>query len=315
MKTAICDLLGIKHPIFQGGMAWLGTAELTSAVSNAGGLGLIGGGMAPPEEVQEQIRRTKQMTDKPFGVNVMLMSPHTPGVIEVILQESVSVVTTGAGSPGPYIRPLKEKGMRIIPVVASVALARRLERMGVDAVVAEGGESGGHVGEIATMPLIPQIVDAVKIPVIAAGGFADGRGLAAALALGAKGIQMGTRFVCSEECIAHPNFKQTIIEARDRSTVVTGESMGHPVRCLENKMTRQLEKLMDAGTSLEELEIFLAGSLRKASIEGDVENGSVMSGQIAGMINDIKPCKQIIEDIIAEAEKVMSNLAREFVEV
>ena len=307
MKTVICDLLGIKYPIFQGGMAWLGTAELASAVSNAGGLGLIGGGMAPPEEIQKQISRTKQLTDKPFGVNVMLMSPHTPGMIEVILQESVPVVTTGAGSPGPYVRPLKEKGMKIIPVVASVALARRLERMGVDAVIAEGGESGGHVGEIATMPLIPQIVDAVKIPVIAAGGFADGRGLAAALALGAKGIQMGTRFVCSEECIAHPNFKQTIIEARDRSTVVTGKSMGHPVRCLENKMTRQLEKLMDAGTSLEELEIFLAGSLRKASIEGDVENGSVMSGQIAGMINDIKPCKQIIEDIIADFDQALEK--------
>lgn len=315
MRTAICELLDIKHPIIQGGMAWLGTAELASAVSNAGGLGLIAAGAATPEEVREQIRRTKQMTDKPFGVNIMLMSPYTPGAIEVILQEEVPVVTTGAGSPGPYIKPLKEKGIKIIPLIASVALARRLERMGVDAVVAEGTESGGHIGETATMPLIPQIVDAVKIPVIAAGGFADGRGLVAALALGAQGIQMGTRFVCSEECIAHPNFKQKIIEARDRATVVTGRSMGHPVRCLENKMTQQLEELVKAGTPLEELEIFLGGSLRKAVIEGDVENGSPMAGQIAGMINDIKPCKQIIEDIVTEAERIILSLPRKYLNV
>ncbi|MCD6358761.1 MAG: enoyl-[acyl-carrier-protein] reductase FabK [Dehalococcoidia bacterium] len=312
MKTAICQLLNIESPIIQGGMAWLGTAELASAVSNAGGLGLIGAGGDTPDGVREQIRRTKAMTDKPFGVNVMLMSPYTPDVMKVILEENVLIVTTGAGSPGPYIPSLKENGAKVIPVVASVALARRLERMGADAVIAEGGEAGGHVGDISTMPLIPQIVDAVTIPVIAAGGFADGRGLVAALALGAQGIQMGTRFVCSDECVAHPDFKQKIIEARDRSTVITGRETGHPVRCLANKMTKQLEEMAKTGMSLEEMEIFLGGSLRKATMDGEVENGSVMAGQISGMINDIKPCNQIITDIITEAEKIIANLALDF---
>ena len=312
MRTSICDLLNIEYPIIQGGMAWVATPELVSAVSNAGGLGVIGSGAAPPEEVRKWVRQTKEMTDKPFGVNIMLMSPNAKGVAEIVLEENVAVVTTGAGSPGSYISAFKEKGVKVIPVIPSVALARRVERMGASAVVAEGMEAGGHVGETTTLPLIPQVVDAIKIPVIASGGFADGRGLVAALALGAKGIQMGTRFICSNECIAHPNYKQKIIEANDRATVVTGRELGHPARCIENKMTQTLQEMVKQGVSPEELELVLGGSLKKAVVDGDVENGSVMAGQISGMVKDVKPVKQIIDDIISEAKRLISNMPGEF---
>ena len=308
MRTSICDLLNIKYPIIQGGMAWVATPELVSAVSNAGGLGIIGSGAAPAEEVRKWIRQTKEMTDKPFGVNVMLMAPNAKSVAQIIIEENVPVVTTGAGSPGPFIPAFKEKGIKVIPVIPTVALGKRLERMGASAVVAEGMEAGGHVGETTTVSLIPQVVDSLKIPVIASGGFSDGRGLIAALALGAQGIQMGTRFICSNECIAHANYKQKILEANDRATVVTGRELGHPARCLENRMTQKLDEMVKKGVSPEELEFVLAGSLRKATMDGDMENGSIMAGQISGMIKDIKPVQQIIDDIINEAKSLISNM-------
>ncbi len=297
-NNVICNLLGIKYPIFQGGMAWIGTAELASAVSNAGGLGIIGAGHMPPDALRNEIRKTKERTDKPFGVNVMLMSPFVKEVMEVVIDEKIPVVTTGAGNPGEYVPALKEIGSKVIPVVASVALAKRLVRVGADALIAEGTESGGHIGEITTMALVPQVVDAVDVPVIAAGGFADSRGLAAAFALGAHAVQMGSRFVVSEECIAHDNYKQFVLKAKDRSTVVTGKSLGHPARVLANKLSRKYEELEAAGASAEELEALGVGSLHRATHEGDVDNGSVMIGQISGMLNDIKPVKQIIEDIV-----------------
>jgi enoyl-[acyl-carrier protein] reductase II len=290
-------------------MAWVGTAELVSAVSNAGGLGFIGAGSCPATWVREQIQMTRERTDRPFGVNIMLLSPHAQEVMEVVWEERVPVVATGAGNPGVYVPRFKEAGIKIMPVVSSVALAKRLERSGVDALVAEGMESGGHVGDTTTMALVPQVASAVNIPVIAAGGIADGRGLAAALALGAQGVQMGTQFICAEECIAHPRFKQKIIEARDRATAVTGESTGHPVRCLENKMTRQFLALEKAGASSEELESFGTGKFHRGVIEGDVENGSLMAGQIAGMVREIRPAKAIIEDMIAEAQEVIAQMA------
>ena len=308
LKTAICELLGMKYPIIQGGMAHLGTAELASAVSNAGGLGFIGAGGAPPSWVKEQIQITRWLTDKPFGVNIMLMSPFAEEIVEVVITENVPIVATGGGNPGIYLPKLKKAGIKVMPVVSSVALAKRLERLGADAVVAEGIESGGHVGETTTLCLVPQIVDSVNIPVIAGGGIADGRGLVAALALGAQGVQMGTRFICSEECIAHPNFKQKILKANDRATVITGESTGHPVRCLENKMTRQFLAMERAGASKEELDRFGMGKLYLGVIEGDMNNGSLMSGQIAGLVKDIKPVKAIIEEMIAEAEEIIAKL-------
>lgn len=309
-RTPICDLLGLDYPIIQGGMAWLGTYELASAVSNAGGLGIIGCGNSDSLWVRNQIRETRSRTTRPFGVNVMLISPHTDEVIQTILEERVPVVCFGAGNPGKYIKHFKEAGIKIIPVVSSVALAKRLERDGADAIVAEGMESGGHIGETTTMVLVPQVVDAVHIPVVAAGGIADGRGLIAALSLGAQGIQMGTRFICSDECIAHPKFKEKITEARDRSTIVTGETLGHPVRCLENKMTRQFKAMEKAGASKEELEKFGTGKYYQGVIQGDLEWGSLLSGQIAGMVSDIKPVKEIIEDVIFEAELAVRNLLK-----
>jgi enoyl-[acyl-carrier protein] reductase II len=308
IKTAICDLLGIKYPIFQGGMAHVATAELASAVSNAGGLGIIGSGNAPPEWVREQIHLMRQKTDKPFGVNILLLSPHAPSVIEVVLAEKVAVVTTGAGNPGVYITRFKEVGIKVIPVIASVALARRLERAGVDAVIAEGMESGGEIGETTTMALVPQVVDAVSIPVVAAGGIADGRGLVAALAFGAQGIQMGTRFVCSEECIAHASYKEKILRAHDRSTVVTGQSMGNAMRCLQNKLTRQFLEMEKTGAPSEEMDMLGRGRVYKGLIQGDVDEGSLLAGQIAGMISDIKPVRAIIADILAEAETTIARL-------
>ena len=307
-QNVICKLLGIKYPIFQGGMAWIGTAELASAVSNAGGLGIIGAGHMPPEVLRAEIQKAKKWTEKPFGVNIMLMSPYVKEVMQVVIAEKVPVVTTGAGNPGEYIAALKEIGTKVIPVVASVALAKRLERVGVDAVIAEGTESGGHIGDITTMALVPQVVDALDIPVIAAGGIADSRGITAAFALGAQGVQMGSRFVLSEECIAHENYKNMVLKAKDRSTVVTGRTLGHPARVIANKLTRTYLEMEAAGASSEELEKLGVGSLHRATHEGDVQNGSVMIGQIAGMLQDIKPVSQIIEEIVAGIPGNIENI-------
>lgn len=312
VKTRICELLGIEYPIFQGGMAWVATGELAAAVSEAGGLGIIGSGQAPAEWLRQEIQKVKKVTSKPFGVNVMLMSPFVDDVMKVIIEERVPVITTGAGSPGKYIAMLKEIGTKIIPVVASVALAKRLEKAGVDALIAEGMESGGHVGEISTFPLVPQVVDAVKIPVIAAGGIVDGRGMLAALALGAEGVQMGTRFMCATECTVSPRVKEMILKAKDRDTIVTGRSTGHPVRCLGNRFTRELEQLERDHTPPEELEKLGAGRLRMAMVEGDIENGSVMSGQIAGAVQKIESAFDIVQDVVQGAEREMEKLSQRF---
>ena len=307
-KTDICDLFGIEYPIIQGGMAHLATVELAAAVSNAGGLGVVGGGAPEPEWVREQIRLTKQKTDKPFGANIVLVAPKVEEIIAVILEEKVAVVTIGAGNPGPYISRFKEAGIMVMPVVASVALARRLQRAGADAFVAEGMESGGEVGQITTIALVPQVVDAVKVPVVAAGGFADGRGLAAALALGAQGIQMGTRFICSEECIAHPNCKKAIIDASDRSTVLSGQSTGYPLRALENKFTREFMDKESTDITIEELFQLGTGKIRQGMIDGDIEGGTLLAGQISGMIKEIKPVKAIIEEMVVEAKTIITQL-------
>jgi len=308
LKTAICDLFGIKYPIIQGGMAHVATAELVSAVSNAGGLGIIGAGAAEADWVREQIHLTREQTDKPFGVNILLISPFAKQVIEVVLEEKVAVVTTGAGNPGPYIPRFKEAGIKVMPVVASVALARRLERYGADVLVAEGMESGGEIGQITTMPLVPQVVDSVKVPVVAAGGIADGRGLVAALALGAQGVQMGTRFVTSEECIAHPAYKQAILDASDRSTAISGQSTGYPMRALENKLIHEFWEKEKSGISIDELMEFGVGKVRIGLIEGDLDNGTLLAGQISGMIKEITPVKVIIEEMVAEAEALIAQL-------
>lgn len=305
MKSRICELLQIKYPIIQGGMAWVAEHHLASAVSNAGGLGIIAAGNAPVEAIRAEIRAAKELTKNPFGVNIMLLSPHADSIAELLVEEGVKVVTTGAGNPEKYITMWKEAGIKIIPVVASVALAKRMERYGADAVVAEGCEAGGHIGELTTMALIPQIVDAVSIPVIAAGGIGDGRGLAAVFALGAQAGQVGTRFVVSHESIVHENYKKKIIDAKDIDSAVTGRSTGHPVRSLRNNMTREYLKLEKAGTSFEELELLTLGSLRKAVQEGDTVNGSLMAGQIAGLISKEQSCKEIIEEIIEEANTIL----------
>lgn len=308
IRTRICDILGIDYPVFQGGMAWVATGELAGAVSNAGGLGIIGAGNAPADVVRTEIRKVKSITDKPFGVNVMLLSPFVEEVMQAILQERVPVITTGAGNPGKYISALKGVGCKVIPVVPSITLARRMERLGVDALIAEGTEAGGHIGELSTMVLVPQIVDVVQIPVIAAGGVADGRGLAASLSLGAAGVQIGTRFICAEECTAHPNYKRAVMKAGDRDAVVTGRSTGHPVRNLRNKLTRQMDELEKRGASLEELEAIGRGALRMAVVEGNVEEGSVMAGQTAGMITKIQPAADIIQEIVNDASKILTKL-------
>ncbi|GAW91075.1 enoyl-[acyl-carrier-protein] reductase FabK [Calderihabitans maritimus] len=307
LKTVLCELLGIEYPILQGGMAWVATGELAAAVSEAGGLGIIGAGNAPPEVVREEINKVRERTNKPFGVNIYYLSPYVEELIDLIIEEEVPVITTGAGNPGKHIPRLKEAGVKVIPVVASVALAKRLERQGVDALIAEGMECGGHIGEITTMALVPQVVDAVSIPVIAAGGIADGRGLAAALSLGAAGIQMGTRFVCADECIAHPNYKEAIIKAKDRDTVVTGTE-GHYVRVLKNKLARQFAELAASGAPFTEFEKLGAGKLRAAVIEGDVEYGSLMAGQIAGLISEVKPAREIISEVVEEARRVIDRM-------
>lgn len=300
MKTKVTELLGIEYPVIQGGMAWVGTHELASAVSNAGGLGIIGAGGAPVSWVLEQIRSAKSETDKPFGVNLMLMNPEADEIAKIIAQEKVKVVTTGAGSPGKYISMWKEAGVKVIPVVASVALAKMMERGGADAVIAEGMESGGHIGSATTMTLVPQVVDAVSIPVIAAGGIGDNRGFRAALALGAEAVQMGTRFVTAKESIVHADYKEKIFKAKDIDSVVTGMSTGHPIRVIRNKMTREYVKMEQNGASLEELEKLTLGALRKAVVEGDVTYGSVMAGQIAGLVSKEETCAQIIADVIGK---------------
>ena len=308
MKTAITELLNIEAPVIQGGMAWVAENCLAAAVSEAGGLGIIGAASAPAEWVREQIRLVKEKTDKPFGINIMLMSPYAEDVARVVAEEKVPVVTTGAGSPEKYMKMWKEAGIKVIPVVASVALAKRMERCGADALVAEGTEAGGHIGENTTMVLVPQIADAVSIPVIAAGGIADGRGMAAAFMLGAQGVQIGTRFVASQEAQVHENYKNYIVKAKDIDSRVTGRSTGHPVRALRNQMTKTYLEKSRLVFLFEELELLTLGSLRKAVVEGDVVNGSVMAGQSAAMIHDILPCKEIIEKLIAQAETVMKGM-------
>ena len=307
MQTEVTKLLGIKYPIIQGGMAWVAEHHLAAAVSEAGGLGLIGAANAPAEWVREEIRKAKELTDKPFGVNIMLMSPYADDVAKVVAEEGVKVVTTGAGNPGKYLASWKEAGICVIPVVASVALAKMMERAGVDAVVAEGTESGGHIGETTTMVLVPQVVDAVKITVIAAGGIADGRGIAAAFMLGAKGVQLGTRFVASKEAVVHQNYKDYIVKAKDIDTRVTGRSTGHPVRVLRNAVTKEYLELEKKGASFEELESLTVGGLRRAVQEGDTKTGSLMSGQIAGMIRDIPTCQEIIDRLVTETDKLMKG--------
>ncbi len=305
MKTEITELLGIEEPIIQGGMAWVAEYHLAAAVSEAGGFGIIGAASAPPEVVREQIHKVRELTDKPFGVNVMLMSPGAAEVAKVAAEEKVKAVTTGAGNPAAYMEMWKDAGIRVIPVVASVAMARMMEKAGADAVVAEGTESGGHIGSATTMTLVPQVADAVKIPVIAAGGIGDGRGFAAALMLGAKAVQMGTRFIVAKESIVHANYKERVIKAKDIDSEVTGRSTGHPIRVLRNKMTREYLRMEAEGVGLEELEMLTLGSLRKAVMEGDVVNGSIMAGQVAGMVKKEQTCREIIEEIMAEAEKLL----------
>ena len=307
MKTRITELLGIEHPIIQGGMAWVAESHLAAAVSAAGGLGLIGGANAPAEVIRNYIREVKAVTDKPFGVNVMLMSPYADEVAKVIVEEGVKVVTTGAGNPEKYMEMWKAAGIKVIPVVASVALAKRMERYGADAVVAEGTESGGHIGEATTMTLVPQVVDAVSIPVIAAGGIGDGRGIAAAFMLGAEAVQMGTRFLVAKECTVHQNYKDRVLKAKDIDSTVTCRTHGHPVRCLRNQMTREYVKLENEGKSFEELEYLTLGTLRKAVQEGDVTNGTVMAGQIAGMVSKEQTCKEMIDEMMAQAETLLGR--------
>ncbi|MCD7715695.1 MAG: enoyl-[acyl-carrier-protein] reductase FabK [Lachnospiraceae bacterium] len=307
MKTAITELLGIQVPILQGGMAWVAEDSLASAVSNAGGLGIIGAGNAPADVVRAQIRRAKEKTDKPFGVNVMLLSPFAAEVAQVVAEEKVAVVTTGAGNPGTYMEMWKAAGIKVIPVVASVALAKMMQRAGADAVIAEGCESGGHIGESTTMTLVPQVVDGVTVPVIAAGGIGDGRGLAAAMMLGAEGVQMGTRFLVAEECVIHPNYKKQVLKARDIDTVVTGRSVGHPARQIRNQMTRKYLEMEKEGCTFDELETLTVGSLRKAVQEGDTTGGSMMSGQIAGMVKKEQTCKEMIDEIMAQAEALLGR--------
>ena len=307
MKTRITEILGIKYPIIQGGMAWVAEHNLAAAVSNAGGLGLIGAASAPAEVVREEIRECKKLTDKPFGVNVMLLNPNADEVAKVIVEEGVKVVTTGAGNPSKYMEMWKAAGVKVIPVVASVAMAKMMERGGADVVVAEGMESGGHIGSTTTMALVPQVADAVNIPVIAAGGIADGRGFAAAFILGAEGVQIGTRFVVAAESIVHENYKAMLIKAKDIDSAVTGMSTGHPVRSIRNKMTREYLRLEKEGAEFMELEKLTLGSLRKAVMDGDVVNGTVMAGQIAGLVKKEQPCSEIITEIMEQGIKLLNR--------
>ncbi|MBC1674768.1 enoyl-[acyl-carrier-protein] reductase FabK [Listeria welshimeri] len=305
---SITNLLNIKYPIIQGAMAQIAKAPLVAAVSNAGGLGIIASGGMTAEMLREEIKKTKTLTDKPFGVNLMLMMTNIAELTEVIIEEKVGIVTTGAGTPKTFMPIWKEAGIIVIPVVPSVMIAKRMEKMGADAVIAEGTEAGGHVGETTTMALLPQIVDAVTIPVIGAGGIADGRGIVAALALGAKGVQIGTRFLATDECPVHPDFKAAVIKASDRDTTVTGRKTGAPVRSIKNKMIKEYIRLEEENADRDTLEELTLGSLRKAVQEGDTENGSVMAGQIAGLITEIKPCKAVMEEMMTEAKAVIAGL-------
>lgn len=298
MHTSLCDLLQIKYPVIQGGMAWISDANLAAAVSNAGGLGVIAGGSAEKHIVSKQVDQIKQLTDKPYALNIMLLSPHAGDIIDLAIEKKVPVVITGAGSPGQYIDRLKAEGIKVLPVVPSVALAKRMEGLGVDGIIVEGTEAGGHVGELTTMALVPQVVDAVSLPVVAAGGIADGRGVAAAFMLGAIGVQVGTRFLVATECTVHQAYKEMVIDAKDTSSVVTGRSTGHPVRILKNKLYRQYSALEKSGASVEEIEALGAGALRKAAVLGDVTFGSVMAGQVAGLVQKEESCQAIIEDLV-----------------
>lgn len=305
MRTRITELLGIRYPIIQGGMAWVADYHLAAAVSEAGGLGLIGAASMPGDVLREQIRNAKALTDQPIGVNVMLLSPYVDEVAQIVVEEGISVVTTGAGNPSKYMSLWKESGIKVIPVVASVALAKLMERAGADAVIAEGTESGGHIGAATTMTLVPQVADAVSIPVIAAGGIGDGRGIAAAIMLGAEAVQMGTRFCVAKECIAHENYKAKIIKAKDIDSEVTGRSHGHPIRSLRNPMTKEYLRLEKEGASFEELENLTLGSLRNAVMDGDVKMGTVMAGQIAGMVKKEQTCAEMIQEMMSQADALL----------
>lgn len=307
-STRLTRLLGIEHPVIQGGMAWTATAPLAAAVSNAGGLGIIGAGHMPTDLLREQIRLTKASTDRPFGVNLMLLTPHIDELVQMVLDEHVPVVTTGAGNPSPYMTALKEAGIKVLPIAPSVALAKRLERMGADAVIGEGMEAGGHIGDLTTMVLTPQLADACEVPVIAAGGIADGRGMAAAFALGAEGVQVGTRFMCSTECTIHADVKNRILKAKDRDTVVTGYSTGHPVRVIKNKLSKMLVEL-DRANEPEKIEKLGTGKLSLCMREGDIDMGSIMAGQCAAMVGRIQPAADIVAEIVRQAEEVMAGLA------
>lgn len=307
MQTKITELLGIKYPILQGGMAWIAESTLAAAVSNAGGAGIIAGGSAPAEYIREQIHRAKELTDKPFGINIMLMSPNADDLAQLVIDEKIPFITTGAGNPGKYMEKWLEAGIKVIPVVPSVALAKRMERSGAAAVIAEGTESGGHIGENTTMCLVPQVVDAVNIPVIAAGGIADGRGIAASFMLGAEGVQVGTRFLACEECQVHPTYKELVIGAKDTDSIVTGRMTGHPCRNVKTKFAKKLQSFEKDGGTPEEFEKITVGSLRKAVQDGNLEEGSFLCGAIAGMINEIKPAKDIIEEMFEQAEKLLER--------
>ncbi|MCX8007941.1 MAG: enoyl-[acyl-carrier-protein] reductase FabK [Coriobacteriia bacterium] len=309
IRTRVTELLGIEHPIIQGGMAWTSTAELAAAVSNAGGIGIIGAGHMPTDLLREEIRKAKELTDKPFGVNLMLLTPHIDDIVQMVLEERVPAVTTGAGNPAKYIPDLHARGIKVLAIAPSVALAKRLEAAGADAIIGEGMEAGGHIGELTTMVLVPQLADAVDVPVIAAGGIADGRGIAAAFALGAEAVQVGTRFMCAAECTIHPAVKDMVVHAKDRDTVVTGRSTGHPVRVLKNKLSRMLEEL-DRANKPEELEALGTGKLALAMRQGDVVMGSVMAGQAAAMVSCIQPAAEIVAEMMSQAEEVMRSLGR-----
>ena len=308
IKSKVAEMLGLKYPVFQGGMAWVATAELVSAVSNAGGLGIIGSGSMEPDILEKEIHRTKQMTDKPFGVNLMLMNPFIDDLVEVVCKEKVAVVTTGAGNPGKYIEKFKNAGIKVFPIAPMIALAKRLKKLGVDGIIAEGGESGGHVGELTTMVLVRQIVNEIDLPVIAAGGISDSRSVVAAFALGADAVQIGTRFVVAKECTVHKNYKEAIIKADCRDAVVTGRSTGHPVRCLRNRLTREFDKLEKEGAPKEKLEELGAGKLKAAAVDGDIKWGSVMMGQTAGLIEEEQSVKEILEEIFNGVPEVIKEL-------
>lgn len=308
MDNNICNLLNIEYPIFQGAMAWVSDSSLAAAVSNAGGLGIIAGASAPASYVREEIRKVKELTDKPFGVNIMLLSENANELAEIVVEEGVKVVTTGAGNPGKYMTKWKEAGIKVIPVVASVALAKRMERAGADALIAEGCEAGGHIGKLTTMVLLPQVVDAVSIPVIGAGGIADGRGVAAAFMLGANGIQVGTRFLVANECTIHDNYKEAVIKANDIDTVVTGRPTGHPVQVIKNKLAREYLNLEKQNAPIEVLEELGRGGLRKAVKDGDIDGGSLMAGQISGLVSKRQSAKEIIEEMFEEFENIKKSL-------